>query len=58
MALESKVPVLCLIQEDSYKNFPENLLSYDEDFIEVKKYKNMDDLEETPSPKKDVLMLS
>lgn len=46
MALESKVQVLCLIQEDSYKNFPENLLSYGEDFIEVKKYKNMDDLEE------------
>lgn len=46
MALESKVPVLCLIQEGGYKNFPENLLSYGEDFIEVKKYKNMDDLEE------------
>lgn len=46
MALESKVPVLCLIQEDNYKNFPENLLSYGEDFIEVKKYKNMNDLEE------------
>ena len=45
MALESKIPVLCLIQEDNYSNFPENLLSYGEDFIEVKKYKKAEDLE-------------
>lgn len=46
MALEGKVPVLCLVHEDSYENFPETLLSYGEDFIQVRRYKNTNQLEE------------
>ena len=46
LALENKTPVLCLVHEDMYKNFPENLLSYGEDFIQVRKYKNDNQIEE------------
>ncbi len=46
LALENKIPVLCVIHENSYENFPETLLSYGEDFITVRKYKNLNDLEE------------
>ena len=46
LALENKTPVLCLVHEDKYKNFPENLLSYGEDFIQVRKYKNDNQIEE------------
>ena len=46
LALENKTPVLCLVHEDKYKNFPETLLSYGEDFIQVKKYKSKNQLEE------------
>lgn len=46
LALESKTPVLCLVHEDKYKNFPETLLSYGEDFIQVRKYRNNNKLEE------------
>ena len=46
MALENKIPVLCLIHEDNYKDFPETLISYGEDFIQVKRYKNDNQLEE------------
>ena len=46
LALENKTPVLCLVHEDKYKNFPETLLSYGEDFIQVRKYKNNNQLEE------------
>lgn len=46
LALENKTPVLCLVHEDKYKNFPETLLSYGEDFIQVKKYKSKNQLAE------------
>lgn len=46
MALENKTPVLCLIREDKYKDFPETLISYGEDFIHVKRYKHDHELEE------------
>ena len=46
MALENKIPVLCLVHEDKYNNFPENLLSYGKDFIVVKKYNSMADIED------------
>ncbi len=44
MALENKVPVICVIREEEYKNFPDNLLSYGEDMITVKTYKTVKDL--------------
>lgn len=46
VALESKTPVLCLVQNESYKDFPEALLSYGEDYIQVRRYKNTNELEE------------
>lgn len=46
LALENKIPVLCLVHEDNYQNFPETLLSYGEDFIQVRKYRNNNQLEE------------
>lgn len=46
MALENKISVLCLVHEDKYNNFPENLLSYGKDFIVVKKYKSIMDIED------------
>ncbi|PIP31593.1 hypothetical protein COX24_02710 [bacterium (Candidatus Gribaldobacteria) CG23_combo_of_CG06-09_8_20_14_all_37_87_8] len=46
-ALENKTPVLCLVYENNYKNFPETLLSYGGgDFIQVRKYKSNNQLEE------------
>lgn len=46
MALENKTPVLCLVYEDNYENFPGTLLSYGGDFIQVRKYKSNNQLEE------------
>jgi hypothetical protein len=46
LALENKIPVLCLVSEDSYKDFPETLLSYGEDFIKVRKYKGIIEIDE------------
>lgn len=46
MALENKTPVLCLIQEDKYKEFPESLISYGEDFVQVRRYKSDNELPE------------
>jgi len=46
MALENKTPVLALVSEDKYNNFPETLLSYGEDFVQVRKYKNDNQIEE------------
>lgn len=46
MSLENKTPVLCLIQEDRYKEFPESLISYGEDFVQVRKYKDDNELSE------------
>lgn len=45
MALENKIPVICLIKDEEYKNFPDNLLSYGEDLITVKTYKTNKDIE-------------
>ena len=44
MALENKTPVLCIVDERAYENFPETLLSYDSDFISIKRYKSLEQL--------------
>lgn len=46
LALENKTPVLCLVHESSYKDFPEALLSYGKDFICVRRYDTKDQLSE------------
>lgn len=46
LALENKIPVLCLVHEDKYNEFPETLLSYGEDFVTVRRYKDLDKLED------------
>lgn len=46
VAFENKTPVLCLIHEDNYKDFPEALLSYGKDFVQVRRYRNKSELGE------------
>ena len=46
LALESRVPVLCLVREDKYVDFPETLLSYGRDLLKVRKYSKIDELED------------
>lgn len=45
-ALENKLPVLCLVQEDKNENFPDTLESYGQDLITIRKYKTVDDIED------------
>jgi len=49
MALESKTPVLCLVHDETYNNFPETLLAYGKDYVKVQKYHSTDQLQEIVS---------
>lgn len=46
LALENKVPVLCLVREDKYNDFPETLLSYGAEYITVRRYKRYEELDD------------
>lgn len=46
LALENKIPVLCLVSEEKYNEFPETLLAYGEEFITVRRYKDVSKLED------------
>lgn len=46
LALESRIPILCLVREDKYDDFPETLLSYGHDLLKVRKYSKIDELED------------
>lgn len=45
VALENKTPVLCLVQESTYGDFPEAILSYGSEYIQVRKYKSVNEIE-------------
>ena len=45
LALENKIPVLCLVSEEKYNEFPETLLAYGDKFITVRKYNDIIKLE-------------
>lgn len=45
VALEHKTPVLCLVQNDTYGDFPEAILSYGSEYIQVRKYKSINEIE-------------
>lgn len=40
IALEHDIPTICLIKEEKYKNFPENLLINKKELLTIKTYKN------------------
>jgi hypothetical protein len=46
MAVEDRIPVLCLVKEDCYQDFPEALLEAGQDRIVLRKYSANDQLEE------------
>lgn len=43
-ALESKIPVLCIYKEGTKSNIPTHLISYGQDFVKIKGYKQLNDL--------------
>ena len=45
IALENKTPVLCLVYDEVYNDFPEALFSYGDDFIQVRRYKNVSEID-------------
>lgn len=45
VALENKTPVLCIVKEESYGDFPEAILSYGSEYIQVRKYKSINEIE-------------
>ena len=45
IALENKTPVLCLVYDEVYNDFPEALLSYGDDFIQVRRYKSVSEID-------------
>jgi len=46
MALESKVPVLILVKDDKMENVPKVLHPYEKDFLTIKKYHELSDIED------------
>lgn len=44
-ALESRVPVLCLCKEGKEDNIPKHLQSYGSDYVKIRSYKNLNDID-------------